>query len=79
MLAVQPIGTLALAALILGESPSGLQLAGVAVVLAALVVASRPPSRARLSEQVLRLRSDQRRGPGPVVGGDVAVGAADKD
>jgi drug/metabolite transporter (DMT)-like permease len=79
MLAVQPIGTLALAALILGESPSGLQLVGVAVVLAALLVASRPPSRARLWEQVLRLRTDQRGGAGAVVGSDVAVGAADKD
>jgi drug/metabolite transporter (DMT)-like permease len=79
MLAVQPIGTLALAALILGESPSSLQLGGVAVVLVALLVASRPPSRARLAKQVLRLRSDQRRGAGPVVGSDVAVGATDKD
>lgn len=79
LLAVQPIGTLALAALILGESPSGLQLAGVAVVLVALLVASRPTSRARLPEQVLRLRSDQRRRAGTVAGGDVAVGAADQD
>jgi drug/metabolite transporter (DMT)-like permease len=79
LLAVQPIGTLALAALILGESPSGLQLVGVAVVLAALLVASRPPSRARLSEQVLRLRSDKRHGAGSVVSSDVAVGAADQD
>jgi drug/metabolite transporter (DMT)-like permease len=79
LLAVQPIGTLALAALILGESPSGLQLVGVAVVLAALFVASRPTSRARLPEQVLRLRSDQRHGAGAVVASDVAVGAADQD
>jgi drug/metabolite transporter (DMT)-like permease len=79
LLTIQPMATLALAALILGESPSGLQLVGVAVVLAALLVASLPPSRARLSEQVLRLRSDQRRGAGSVVGNDVAVGAADQD
>jgi drug/metabolite transporter (DMT)-like permease len=79
ILAVQPIGTLALAALILGESPSGLQLGGVAVVLAALLVASRPPTRARLSKQVLRLRPDKRRGAGPVIGADVPAGAADQD
>ena len=79
MLAVQPIGTLALAALILGESPSGLQLGGVAVVLAALLVASRPPTPARLSKQVLRLRPDQRRGAGSVIGADVPAGAADQD
>ena len=79
VLTVQPVGTVALAALILGESPSGLQLVGVVVILAAMMVATRPVSRARLSEQVFRLRSDQRRGAGSVVGNDVAVGAADQD
>ena len=79
VLTVQPVGTVALAALILGESPSGLQLVGVVVILASVMVATRPVSRARLSEQVLRLRSDQRRGAGSVVGNDVAVGAADQD
>ena len=79
VLTVQPVGTVALAALILGESPSGLQLVGVVVILASVMVATRPVSRARLSEQVLRLRSDQRRGAGTVVGNDVAVGAADQD
>jgi len=79
VLTVQPVGTVALAALILGESPSGLQLVGVVVILAAMMVATRPMSRAQLSEQVLRLRSDQRRGAGSVVGNDVAVGAADQD
>ena len=79
VLTVQPVGTVALAALILGESPSGLQLVGVVVILAAMMVATRPMSRARLSEQVFRLRSDQRRGAGSVVGNDVAVGAADQD
>jgi len=79
VLTVQPVGTVALAALILGESPSGLQLVGVVVILAAMMVATRPVSKARLSEQVLRLRSDQRRGAGSVVGNDVAVGAADQD
>jgi drug/metabolite transporter (DMT)-like permease len=41
LLTVQPIGSVALAALIFGESPSGLQLAGAALVLAALLVAGR--------------------------------------
>jgi drug/metabolite transporter (DMT)-like permease len=79
LLTVQPVGTLALAALILGESPSGLQLIGVAVVVAALLVASRPQARARLPEKVLRLGPDQRRRAGSVVGGDVALGAPDQD
>ncbi len=80
ILAIQPVGSVALAALILGESPSALQLVGVAVVLAAVVTATRPASGARrLSEQVLRLRSNQRRGTGSVVGNDVMVGAADQD
>jgi drug/metabolite transporter (DMT)-like permease len=79
ILAVQPIGSVALAALILGESPSALQLVGVAVVLCAVVVATRPGSRIRLPEQVLRLRADQRRGTGSVVAGDVAVSASDQD
>ncbi len=42
ILCVQPIGSVALAALIFGESPSPLQLAGVAVVLAALIAATAP-------------------------------------
>jgi drug/metabolite transporter (DMT)-like permease len=42
LLTVQPVGSVALAALIFGEAPSGLQLGGVALVLAALVVATRP-------------------------------------
>ena len=79
ILAVQPIGSVALAALILGESPSALQLVGVAVVLGAVVVATRPSSRSRLSEQVLRLRPDQRRGARSVVGADVPARAADQD
>ena len=52
MLTVQPIGTMALAALIFSEDPSALQLAGVLLVVAGLLVASAPrlsglPSRAR--------------------------------
>jgi drug/metabolite transporter (DMT)-like permease len=80
VLTVQPVCSVALAAFILGESPSGLQLVGVAIVLGAVIVATAPVrARARLSEQVLRLRPDQRRGAGAVVGGDMAVGAADQD
>jgi drug/metabolite transporter (DMT)-like permease len=78
LLAVQPVGSVGLAALILGESPSALQLVGVALVLAAVLVATRP-GRLRLSEQVLRLRADHARGAGSVVAGDMAVGAADQD
>jgi drug/metabolite transporter (DMT)-like permease len=40
LLTVQPIGTLVLAALIFGEDPSGLQLGGVLLVVAGLLVAS---------------------------------------
>ncbi len=45
LLTVQPIGSVALAAFILGEAPSGLQLGGVALVLAALIVAGRARRR----------------------------------
>jgi drug/metabolite transporter (DMT)-like permease len=45
MLTVQPVGSVALAAAIFGESPSGLQLGGVALVLSALLVATRPLGR----------------------------------
>ncbi|HET8976540.1 MAG TPA: DMT family transporter [Solirubrobacteraceae bacterium] len=41
LLTVQPIGSVALAALIFAESPSTLQLGGVALVLVALIVAGR--------------------------------------
>jgi drug/metabolite transporter (DMT)-like permease len=77
-LTVQPVGSVALAALILGESPTGLQLTGVAVVLAAVIAATAPGRRA-LPKKVLRLWPDQRRRPGAVLGADVTVGAADKD
>jgi len=79
ILAVQPVGSVALAALILGESPSGLQLIGVAVVLGAVIAATLPSSRTQLSKQILRLRSDQRRGAGSVLRADVPAGAADQD
>ncbi len=42
LLTVQPIGSVALGALIFGEAPSGLQLVGVLVVLAALLTATLP-------------------------------------
>ena len=41
LLTVQPVGSVALAALILSESPSPLQLLGVLLVLAALLFAAR--------------------------------------
>ncbi|HEY2161734.1 MAG TPA: DMT family transporter [Solirubrobacteraceae bacterium] len=47
LLTVQPVGSVALAALIFAESPSGVQLAGVALVLLALLVATAPRRRAR--------------------------------
>jgi drug/metabolite transporter (DMT)-like permease len=79
ILLVQPVGAVGLGALILGESPSALQLVGVAVLLCAMVVATRPPAAARLSEQVLRFRAYQRRGPRAVARADVPAGAADQD
>jgi drug/metabolite transporter (DMT)-like permease len=45
LLTVQPVGSVALGAVILGEAPSSLQLVGVAMVLAALVSATRPRRR----------------------------------
>ncbi len=47
LLTVQPVGSVALAALIFGESPSGLQLLGVAIVLSALIAATAPRRRTR--------------------------------
>jgi drug/metabolite transporter (DMT)-like permease len=40
LLTIQPVGSVALAAAIFGESPSGLQLGGVALVVGALVIAT---------------------------------------
>ena len=77
-LTVQPVGSVALAALILGEAPTALQLVGVAVVVAAVITATAPGARA-LPKQILRLRADQRRHSGPVLGADVTVGAAHDD
>ncbi|HEY1566943.1 MAG TPA: EamA family transporter, partial [Solirubrobacteraceae bacterium] len=55
LLTVQPIGTLALAALIFGEDPSGLQLAGVLLVVVGLLVAT--ASRQRFSLMPSRART----------------------
>ena len=52
LLTVQPVGSVALAALIFGESPSPLQIAGAILVLAALLAASRSrAARAAASER----------------------------
>ena len=77
-LTVQPVGSVALAALILSEAPTLLQLVGVAIVLVAVITAT-APGRSALSKQVLRLRPKQRGHPGSVLGADVTVGAADQD
>jgi len=79
ILCVQPVGSVALAALILGESPSALQLVGVAVVLLAVLTATLPGARPKSAEKILRLRADQRRGAGAVARTDVPAGAADQD
>jgi drug/metabolite transporter (DMT)-like permease len=42
LLTIQPVGSVALAAAIFGESPSALQLGGVVLVLSALLVATTP-------------------------------------
>jgi drug/metabolite transporter (DMT)-like permease len=48
LLTVQPLGSVLLAALIFAESPSGIQLVGVGLVLLALLVATAPRRRARV-------------------------------
>ncbi len=50
LLTIQPVGSVALAALIFGESPSALQLVGVAMVLAALATAT-TPTRSRAARR----------------------------
>ncbi len=50
-LAIQPVATVALAALILGESPSALQLLGVAVVIGAVLAATSPVPARRLARR----------------------------
>jgi len=58
ILTVQPIGSLALAAIIFGESPSGLQLAGAGLVVAGLVVSTigTNPVPRRVSARALQVR-----------------------
>jgi drug/metabolite transporter (DMT)-like permease len=55
LLTVQPVGSVGLAALILGEAPTALQLLGVALVLAALLVATGPRRRPRMPVRVTAL------------------------
>jgi drug/metabolite transporter (DMT)-like permease len=50
LLTVQPVGSVALAALILGESPSPLQLLGVALIVAALLTAGRARGSSALAD-----------------------------
>src|SRR5947209_12270493 len=71
LLTIQPVGSVGLAALIFSESPTVLQLVGVALVLAGLVVVTLP-------EKVLIRRAQQRRGPRPVLGRDMTPRAADE-
>jgi drug/metabolite transporter (DMT)-like permease len=62
LLTLQPVGAVALAAVILGESPTLIQLLGVALVLAALVVAT---SGARLRVLATGRGRPARVGSGP--------------
>jgi drug/metabolite transporter (DMT)-like permease len=71
LLCIQPIGSVALAAIIFGEAPTALQFVGVLIVLAGLLIATLP-------EQVLRRGAQQRLRPRPVAGGHVAIGTADE-
>jgi len=58
LLTVQPVGSVALAAIIFSESPTGLQLGGVALVLVALLVATlAEPVLARAGDGALFRRS----------------------
>ena len=50
-LTIQPVGSVALAALIFGESPTGLQLLGVVMVLAALLTATNSVQGRRLARR----------------------------
>ena len=77
LLTVQPIGSVALGALIFGESPTGLQLAGVACWSCSAALALIASRRRALPEQVLGLGPDQRRRARPVLDRDVTLGAGD--
>jgi drug/metabolite transporter (DMT)-like permease len=77
-LTIQPVCSVVLAALILGENPTALQLVGVAVVLAAVITATAPGARA-LPKQVLRLRTNHRGQARAVLEADVPVGPVHED
>ena len=49
LLTVQPAGAVALAAILLGETPTSLQLAGVALVLVGLLTVRAPTRAAQVS------------------------------
>jgi len=57
LLTIQPVGSVALAAVILGESPSGLQLLGVIAVLGGLLVATGPVPSGVITRRVARQRA----------------------
>jgi drug/metabolite transporter (DMT)-like permease len=60
LLTVQPVGSVALAALIFAESPSELQLVGVVLVLAGLLVATQPGRRRLARVQAMAGASGKR-------------------
>lgn len=49
VLTVQPVGSVLLGIVLLGEDPAVLQLAGVAVIVAGIVIATRRPARSALA------------------------------
>jgi drug/metabolite transporter (DMT)-like permease len=63
LLTVQPVGSVALGALILGESPTWLQLIGVAMVLAALLTATRPGGARAAARRAVVPSSEELRSP----------------
>lgn len=64
LLTIQPVGSVALAALILSESPSALQLVGVGLVLSALIVATSPRWALRRRDAALVAARRAPEGPG---------------
>lgn len=63
LLTIQPVGSVALAAVILGESPTALQLVGVVLVLCALIVATAPRRVLRAREPALVTAGPRREQP----------------
>lgn len=74
LLTVQPIGSMILAALIFGESPSALQLAGAALVLVALVGAAGSRTGAPATEPTGEPVAERIGGPAIELAGSPAVG-----